>query len=108
MVTDLRADRPPLDAAATDPLTFTPGVSLARRHPSLALHRHGEQIGQWEVGDARGHALHVLEAVAVADLDAAYRRALVGMVDLDEATAVVVVDDLRHHCTDWTVTPEDQ
>lgn len=96
LVADLRADRPPLDPAATAPFGFEPIVA-AKREPAILLSLNGERVGQWTTSDAKGHAAHVLEVVAGVDLDAAYRRLLVGVVGLDDRTARAVVGDLGRH-----------
>jgi hypothetical protein len=97
VVDQLRSDRPPLDAEATKPLGFDPGVSQSTEEAFLAILIGGERVGQWNVEDARGHALAVLESVAVADLDGGYYRALIGSVGLDENRARQVVEDVGSH-----------
>ncbi|MGH3813433.1 MAG: hypothetical protein ACRDUV_13425, partial [Pseudonocardiaceae bacterium] len=97
MVIDMREDRPPLDEAATAPLRFEPGVSQAKQHPFLGIYLNGERLGQWAVADAREHAMAVLEAVVVADLDGGYYRALTGLVGLEEPRARNVVADIANH-----------
>lgn len=96
IVTDLRNDRPPLDDEATAPLALDPGVNK-RLAPFLVVKIDGEAVGQWTVGAAREHASHVLEAVAAADLDSNYYRALTGIVGLDEGRARAVVGDLGQY-----------
>lgn len=96
VILDLRKDRPPLDVEATAPLRLDPGVN-SKGKPFLGLFVDDKQIGQWDVDDARQHAMHVMEAPLAADLDAAYRRVLMGMVGLDRAVAENVVDDLGKH-----------
>lgn len=93
LVTDLRRDRPPLDDSATAPLTFEPGVN-SKHQPFLLLKLNGEPVGQWDVEDARSHALAVMEAVVCADLDSAYYRALTSLVGIEEPRARNVVEDL--------------
>jgi hypothetical protein len=97
VVTDLRADRPPLDTAATAPLELVPGVSHRNRRGFLTLKVHGEEVGQWELADARHHALACLEVQTAVDLDAGYRAALVGIIGLDDAHARNVVAGLAEH-----------
>lgn len=96
LITDLRADRPDLDDGATYPFRLEPGVAARNGKPFLALYLQGqdEQLGQWDFDDARQHALHVMESVKVADLDAAYRLALTSVVGIEDARALNVVDDL--------------
>ncbi|WP_042400069.1 hypothetical protein [Streptacidiphilus carbonis] len=89
-VGDLRADRPPLDDAATAPLRLEPGVN-AKMEPFLALYINGEQMGQWTCQDAREHATGILEVMAAVDLDAAYYRFLTGSVKVDPPEARGIV-----------------
>ena len=96
-VRDLRADRPPVDPAATAPLLFVPVVKSRSRRPVIHLLVDGEVVGEWEPDEVREHAMHVLDAVVVADLDAGFRRFLVGTVGLDDETARAAVGDLQRH-----------
>ncbi|RFU83590.1 hypothetical protein DY218_27160 [Streptomyces triticagri] len=96
MIRELRADRPPLDAAALAPLWLEPGINQETR-PFLVLHADGQQVGQWTVGDARQHALYVLEALEAADLDAAYLRYLVGKIGIDDNRARQAIGDLANY-----------
>jgi len=96
VIQELRKDRPPLDPAITWPFTFEPGVTK-ELHPFIKIICGGEPIGQWDVSDARSHAMGVLQSVAVADLDSAYLRALVGSVGLDRNRGMHVVDDLSNY-----------
>lgn len=98
LVTDMRADRPPLDDAGTYPLRLEPGVAADGGHGFLRLSigDDREPVGQWTTEDARQHALHVMESVKVADLDAGYRRALVGIVGVSDSTAQQAVGDLAN------------
>jgi hypothetical protein len=97
VISDLRADRPPLDQAAISPLDLEPGVSAKSGRPFLTIYRSGRPIGQWEMSDARGHATHVLRALEAVPLDAAYRRYLVGQIGIEPERALNVVDDLANH-----------
>lgn len=94
MVTDLRNDRPELDHKW--PIVLTPGVARASGAPFIAISTKdgGQPIGQWTADDARQHAGDILSAVVVADLDAGYYRALVGMIGLESDRSRVVIDDL--------------
>lgn len=103
LIVDLRKERTSRIAAG---LTFVPGVSQRERHPFIRIEKDGEGLGQLEVPAARRHALHVLEAVPVADLDAAYLKILRGMVGLDEPRAREVVQDIINHRPEWTVGDE--
>ena len=100
VLTDLRAERPPLDTAATAPLELEPGVSHRDHRGFLTLKLHGDPLGQWELDDARRHALACLEVQAAVDLDAIYRTTLVGIVGLDDARARAVVGALAEHRPD--------
>lgn len=93
----LRADRPPLDDAATAPLRLVPGVSGRTGRAFLSIKVNGQQVGQWDPDDARDHAANVLTVLAAADLDAAYRRYLIGTIGIDAARAANVVGDLATH-----------
>lgn len=91
---EIRQQRPPLDTSATTPITLTPGVSHKTGEPFLAIDVHGETVGQWTIPDARSHALHVLESIEVADLDAGYRRALRSLIGLTDGVAQNVIGDV--------------
>lgn len=95
LVAGIRADRPPV--VIPGPLELVPGVSQKTREPFLTVQVNGKPVGQWTVEDAEQHATYVLGAVAVADLDSGYYRALRGMLQLDEQRARNVVDDLANH-----------
>lgn len=77
VVSQIRADR-----AEEVPLSMIPGLSMksgvsARtRQGFLLISLDGEAFGQWDMDQAREHALALLTAVEVAVLDAAYLRAL--------------------------------
>lgn len=92
-VGDLRADRPPLDDKATEPLRLTPGVN-SRGEPFIGVHINGAQVGQWTCEDARSHAAGVFEVMAAVDLDAAYYRYLVGSVRVESDRARNIVGSL--------------
>ena len=94
MVGDLRADRPP--AVSSFPLRLKPGVN-SKKEPFLTVEINGEDVGQWDLEAARKHALAALEAPYVADLDAGYLRALIGVVGVEEHVARNVVADLEVH-----------
>jgi hypothetical protein len=93
IIGDLRDDRPPLDDSATAPLRFDPGVNRDGE-PFLGVWLEDQQLGQWTLPDARAHALAVLEAVTVADLDTGYYRTLTGLVNIEPERARTVVADL--------------
>lgn len=92
-VNDLRADRPPLDDAATAPLRLTPGVNKDGE-PFLGVHINDTQVGQWTCEDARAHAAGIFEIAAAVDLDAAYFQYLTGTIDIDPARARDIVGSL--------------
>lgn len=107
VVDDLRPERPPAEyaIAVTAPLAFTPGVS-ADNGPFVLVHLHlpgpptgtpDALISQWTPAEARTHAGHVLDTLAVVDLDAGYRRLLVGVMGLDDPTARAVIGNLGEH-----------
>lgn len=98
MVRQLRADRPPLDPAATAPLWLEPGVNKDFE-PFLVVSVKGAKVGQWSVADARGHAVFVIEAVVGADLDAGYARTLRSVLGMDKDLAARVIDGLGEHRT---------
>ncbi len=100
MLVDLRADRPAPDHWATTPLVLVPGVSAFTGKPFVAIEVKGKRVGQWSVEDTRQHALHVLESLVVADLDAGYHRALVGSVGIETWRARNVVADIANHRDD--------
>lgn len=93
LIRDVRADRPPLDDEATMPLRFEPGVNQSHKG-FVGVFHGGEQLGTWSIKPARAHALGIIEAVENANLDAAYMRALIGVVGIDKARALNVIDDL--------------
>lgn len=94
IVSEIRADR-----AAEVPLSMvpglgmTPGVSAFTGKGFLALSVRGKRVGQWELEDARQHALALLLAIEVAVLDGAYLRALEN-IGLERNQALNVIDDL--------------
>jgi hypothetical protein len=75
-------------------------VSAKTGDPFLAILREGKQIGQWSTADAQGHALHILQVLHVVPLDAAYRRYLIGQVNIEPDRAANVVDGLANHRTE--------
>lgn len=90
---DLRADRPPLDDAATAPMRLVPGVN-AKGEPFIGVHINGVQVGQWTCADARSHAAGIFDVLSVVDLDAAYRRFLVGALTIEPDHARNIVGSL--------------
>lgn len=74
---DLRPERV-VDNSGTAPLEFRPGISSRSFAPFLHMFLEGEFIGQIDPDALRDHALSVLEAHKVADLDAAVEKYLAG------------------------------
>ena len=92
VLSDLRDDRPPLETPG--PLRYTPAVS-GRTHAgfvdvTLTGHGSGTVVSQWTPTDCRQHAGHVLDVAAAVDLDAAYRRAMVGLGLTDDRARALV------------------
>jgi hypothetical protein len=100
-IEELRKDRPPLDDKW--PLILEPGVAHRTGEGFLIVKngweadKTGEPFGQWTPGAARSHAAHVLEALAVADLDAGYLRQLIGVIGIEKDLARNMVNDLGAH-----------
>jgi hypothetical protein len=92
---DIRPDRPPVEEPG--PVKLTPGVSQRNLHGFLTLHLDGNPIGQWEIADARQHAMYVLQGIAAVDNDAALYRLLIGAIGLDEGRARAVVEDIANY-----------
>lgn len=91
VVGDMRKDRPPLSWCT--PLSLVPGVSSTTRKGFLLCKLHDVAVGQWEIADAKEHALFVMEAVHCAELDSAYMRQLRSM-DIPEETARATIGKL--------------
>lgn len=92
---DLRPERPPLDDAATAPLTFVPMMTPeGKAFVVIALDgKHDAQVDPEVLGQ---HALHVLTVVEAVNLDAALLRKLRSTIGLDEERARAVVGEIRH------------
>lgn len=95
VVRDLRPDRPPVDEPG--PLKLIPSVSATDLHPFLRTELNGHVVGQWELDDARHHAMSVLQVVAAVDSDAAFYRLLVGSLGLSQTKARRIVADTANH-----------
>ena len=95
VVDDLRPDRPPLPDAAPG-LRFEPGMNASGK-PFMKILLDGADHGQLDPEALRRHALHVLETPVAADLDAGYRRLLVGTIGIDEGRAGAVIEDLANY-----------
>lgn len=92
---DLRPDRPPLPEPAPG-LAFLPGVTEAGK-PFIHIVLHGQPHAQMDPPALRQHAMYVLETPIAAELDAGYRRALVGIIGIEEVRAANVIGDLASH-----------
>ncbi len=99
-VMELREDRAPLDDTATAPFRFEPLVLSKTLRGAVNGYVRGDPVTQWEVADARQHALHVLDVVSGVDLDTAYHRYLRGVVGLDGDRCLAAVGALRRHRPD--------
>lgn len=93
---DLRPKRPPLRETGT-PLELVPGISHRDRRGFLGVRIGGEQAGQWELSDARSHALAVLECAVAVRYDAVYHAALTGLLNIDDGKARAIVQDIGEH-----------
>lgn len=96
ILNDIRQERPPLPDPPT-PLCLKPGVSQRTGNGFLAVHVGEEAVGQWEVEDARQHALVVLECIEAADLDGGYLKTLTGTLGIPHGTAENMVGDIANH-----------
>jgi hypothetical protein len=96
LIQSMRDDRPPLDPADTAPLFLEPGVAPADLRPFLIVHINGEPVGQWDVEQAKQHAMAVLSMAGVADLDSGYYR-LLSTQGIEEHQARGAVDDLANY-----------
>jgi len=94
IVVDLRKDRPEPDFAVMTPLSLEPGVNT-RGEAFVVVKKDGEQVGTWSVEQAREHALTILEAISVAELDEAYLRCLKGVIGVEGHIAQAMVGDLQ-------------
>ena len=95
VVRGLRSDRPPLSTEW--PVTFEPIVSARTNEPVITMLVNGKPDCQLGTGALTGHAVDVLEISHGVDLDAAYRRHLVAIIGLDDATARATVAGLGDH-----------
>lgn len=95
VIVDLRAERPRLRFAP--PLSFEPLVTAAKCEAQLYVLVNGKRYAQWTPADAAQHVTQVLEVAAGVDLDAAYRRYLVGPIGMDDEKARALVGSLANH-----------
>lgn len=93
-ILDIREDRP--DLVFPPELTFVPGVNPAGK-AFIRIDIAGKAAGQVSPAAARSHALGILEALQVAQLDATYLEHLTTKVRLDERSARHVVAELINH-----------
>lgn len=70
------------------------GVSLANGQPFVTV-RWGDRSGQWSPGEARQHAMQVLEAAEAAEHDAVVVRWLRERVKVDIGSIAQMIKDLR-------------
>jgi len=93
-ICNMREARPEPDNAATAPLLFTPMISMKGR-AVVRVDLGDQSLGVYPAEVAMTHAMQVLEAVAVAELDCAYYTALTtGETPLEEGAAVATVSGL--------------
>jgi hypothetical protein len=101
MIAAVRQDRALLNDGFTFPLRFAPIFGWRSKQPLVHVflkgHGEGMPLTEWTPGEARGHAMHVLNALVVADVDAVYRRHLVGSIGVSDAQARQMVDRLALH-----------
>lgn len=95
LVRALRDDRPPL--TSDWPISFEPLVSGRTQEPRVTVAVNGEPAGQYGTHSLIDHVVAVLEVVHGVDLDAAYRRHLVGVIGIDERQATATVAALGEH-----------
>lgn len=95
VVNDLRAERPPIQFST--PLSVDPFVTAAKSEAQLYVLVNGKRYAQWTPADAAQHVAQVLEVAAGVDLDAAYRRYLVGPIGMDDEKARTLVGSLANH-----------
>lgn len=104
---DLRPDRPPTNHEATWPLELYAGVGMDPRNGKLGGHvvlaKKGEQreLGRFEIGGIRMHALSVLQATFAADMDGALYRQLKGLFELEPNRVRGVIEDLANYREPW-------
>lgn len=99
---DVRPGWPPRRETGT-PLQLVPGISHRDRRGFLTVRIGGVPAGQWELADARAHALAVLECAIAAGYDTAYHRALTKLLH-DDGRARAVVAEIERYRQDWAVT----
>lgn len=93
-----RAER--TDEPVVPGLVFNPMVSALDGQPRLALQYHGNDVGRWEMSDAKEHMMAVLLALQVAQLDTSFLRAL-NRFGIEEGRARHVIHDLYNFRHDF-------
>lgn len=97
-IREFRGSRPPIDQQTLRPMVVHPAVGMTTGRPFLETRIRGTQYKwKWGTGQALEHVERVREAVIIADLDAAYRRYLNGVIGLDAPTAAAAVGALADH-----------
>lgn len=100
----LREDRPPVNAAATEPLVFTPIMAARNGQAYIQVRTTGGlEITQMTFADAIGHAMYVLTGAAATELDNGYRRHLTGLLNVEPDRAANVIGDLARFMPDFAV-----
>jgi len=107
-IVDLRADREPLNTAATVPLRYAPIVAAHTFLPFVHVFAGKTQVTQWSPEECFQHAGHVMQALAGVDLDAAYYRYLMHTCGCDAKTSRAAVFDLSSYATGLTNHPGKQ
>lgn len=93
-VVELRDEWPELPTFG--PYRIVPIVSIDGR-PSVQVHKGEQVIVQFAPHNVAEHVVHALQVYAAADLDASYRRYLVGVIGVDERTAAGAIAALGDH-----------
>lgn len=83
-------------AGALGLLSFQPMVSALDFTPRVIIVWKGEQIGTWDVPQAKLHAAMVLDVWGVTQLDQAYYTTIVQELGQDAARATNMVEDLMN------------
>jgi hypothetical protein len=78
-------------------LELIPGVSQRTKKGFLVIMLNGKEAGQWDVDDARSHAIGVIDTICIARLDAVYHYALAEHLKLDDAKARHFVWDIGNN-----------
>lgn len=101
MLEMVRRGRPPVDAQALQPLGLEPGVTQDGK-PSMVVFLGGHKIGQWDLTEARRHALACMELAEAVDRDNGYFTYLSEELELGEKCRVLV-GTLSEHMDTYTV-----